>query len=76
VRLARIFVLSVLLFIAFCVVETAPYLGLPFEARPVFLDCYPQATWDGKAFVETGRTICLADQEVAEVLVDATRPGR
>ena len=40
----------------------SPYLGLPFEPKPRFLDCYPQALWDGKAFVETGRTICLGGQ--------------
>ena len=42
--------------------RTTPYLGLPFEPKPRFLDCYPQAVWDGKAFVETGRTICLGGQ--------------
>jgi len=76
VRLARIAALSVLLFAAFCIAETTPYLGLPFEPRPAFLDCYEQARWDGRVFVETGRTICLADQEVPEVLVDSAGPGR
>jgi hypothetical protein len=44
------------------VIETArttAYLGLPFEPKPAFLDCYRQATWNGETFVETGRTICL-----------------
>lgn len=44
--------------------QTTPFLGLPFEdklaaTKPVFLDCYAQAKWDGHRFVETGRTICL-----------------
>jgi hypothetical protein len=41
------------------VARTTPYLGLPFEPKPRFLDCYPQATWNGKVYVPTGRTVCL-----------------
>ncbi len=58
-RCTRIATLSVLLFVGFCVAETMPYLGLPLESQPTFLDCYRQATWNGKMFVETGKTICL-----------------
>jgi len=39
--------------------RTTPYLGLPLEPKPAFLDCYHQAVWDGRTFVETGRMICL-----------------
>ncbi len=43
------------------VARTTPYLGLPFEPKPKFLDCYEQAKWNGKVFVPTGRTVCLGD---------------
>jgi hypothetical protein len=42
--------------------RTTPYLGLPFEPKPVFLDCYAQAKWNGKTFVPTGRTLCLGER--------------
>jgi hypothetical protein len=58
-RLVRIAVYAILMASAIEMARTTPYLGLPFEPKPRFLDCYPQALWDGKAFVETGRTICL-----------------
>jgi hypothetical protein len=58
-RLLRIAVYAILMASAIETARTTPYLGLPFEPKPRFLDCYPQAVWSGKAFVETGRTICL-----------------
>lgn len=66
-RLARISVLDVLLFAVVSIAETTEYLGLPFEPRPLFLDCYKQARWNGRVFVETGRTICLG-------AIDPARP--
>jgi hypothetical protein len=61
-RLVRIAIYADLMTSAIEAAGTTPYLGLPFEPKPRFLDCYPQAVWDGKAFVETGRTICLGGQ--------------
>jgi hypothetical protein len=58
-RFVRVLVYAILMASAIETARTTPYLGLPFEPRPRFLDCYPQAIWHGKAFVETGRTICL-----------------
>jgi hypothetical protein len=62
-RLVRITAYAILLASAVETARTTPYLGLPFEPKPTFLDCYPQARWNGKAFVETGRTICLGSHE-------------
>jgi hypothetical protein len=62
-RLVRIAVYAILMASAIETARTTPYLGLPFEPKPRFLDCYPQAGWDGKAFVATGRTICLGGDE-------------
>ena len=28
-------------------------------AAPTFIDCYPQAKWNGKKFIETGAAFCL-----------------
>ncbi len=39
--------------------RTTPYMGLPFEPKPV--DCYEGAAWNGKAFVPTGNFYCLKD---------------
>ncbi len=58
-RVLRITVYAILMASAIEAARTTPYLGLPFEPKPVFLDCYHQAVWDGTGFVETGRTICL-----------------
>jgi hypothetical protein len=63
VRPARILALALLLFAVVSVAETMPHLGLPFEPRPVFMDCYRQAKWNGRVFVETGRTLCLAETQ-------------
>ena len=60
--LARVVRIAVYAIVMAAVVETArttPYLGLPLEPKPAFLDCYRQAVWDGRTFVETGRMICL-----------------
>ena len=62
-RLLRQFALGLALFAIVSVAETTPYLGLPFEPRPLFMDCYPQARWNGKVFVPTGRTLCLAETQ-------------
>jgi hypothetical protein len=59
IRVLRIAVYAILMAGAIETARTTPYLGLPFEPKPRFLDCYPQALWNGKVFVETGRTICL-----------------
>lgn len=60
--LARAVRIAIYAIVMACAIETArttPYLGLPFEAKPAFLDCYRQAAWNGKTFVETGRMVCL-----------------
>jgi hypothetical protein len=62
--LARVLRIAVYAILMASVIETArttPYLGLPFEPKPRFLDCYRQAAWNGRTFVETGRTICLGE---------------
>lgn len=41
--------------------QTTGYVGLPFEPKPTFLDCYQQAVWDGSEFVESGHVICLGE---------------
>lgn len=61
-RVARIAVYAIVMAGAIEVARTTPYLGLPLEPKPRFLDCYRQATWTGKRFVETGRMICLGDR--------------
>jgi hypothetical protein len=58
-RVVRIAVYAMLMASAIETARTTPYLGLAFEPKPTFLDCYRQAAWNGKTFVETGRTICL-----------------
>ena len=60
-RIPRILALGLALFALVSVAETTPYLGLPFEPKVVFMDCFPQATWTGKVYVPTGRTICLGE---------------
>jgi hypothetical protein len=45
------------------VAQTTPPLSwFPLEPKPVFLDCYRQAVWNGHTFIETGRTVCLGNQ--------------
>ena len=61
-RVVRIAALGLLMAGVIETARTTPYLGLPLEPEPRFLDCYRQAAWDGKAFVETGRTICLGER--------------
>ena len=61
IRVGRAVVMAAVMWFAVGVAQTTPYLGLPFEPKPVFLDCYDQAKWDGKHFIKTGKTICLAD---------------
>ena len=63
-RLLRILAIGLLIAVVQEIARTTPYLGLPFEPKPVFLDCYAQAKWNGKVYIPTGRTICLADAEV------------
>jgi hypothetical protein len=63
-RIPRILALALLLFVVVSVAQTTEYLGLPFEPRPIFMDCFPQAKWNGKVYVPTGRTICLSDSQV------------
>lgn len=58
-RVVRVLVYGTLMASAIETARTTPYLGLPFEPKPRFLDCYRQAVWNGKTFVETGTTICL-----------------
>jgi len=63
--LARVVRIAVYAIVMAGVIETArttPYLGLPLEPQPKFLDCYRQAAWTGKTYVETGRMICLGDR--------------
>lgn len=56
--LRRLF-LSAILFIIIGIAQTTPYLGLPFEPKPTFMDCYSQAKWTGHDWQTTGKTICL-----------------
>jgi hypothetical protein len=59
---ARVLRIAVAVFLLAAFIEiarTTPYLGLPFEPKPK--DCYPQAKWNGRVYVPTGRTICLGD---------------
>jgi hypothetical protein len=58
-RVVRIAIYAVAMAGVIETARTTAYLGLPFEPKPAFLDCYRQAAWNGKTFVETGRTICL-----------------
>ena len=58
-RAFRIALYALLMASAIETARTTPYLGLPFEPKPIFLDCYRQALWDGSRFLETGRMICL-----------------
>jgi hypothetical protein len=58
-RVLRIAVAALLFTAMIEIARTTPYLGLPFEPKPKFLDCYPQAKWNGKIYVPTGRTVCL-----------------
>ena len=58
-RVVRIVVYAALMAGTIETARTTPYLGLPLEPKPTFLDCYRQAVWNGKTFVETGRMICL-----------------
>ena len=58
-RVVRIVLLGVAFACIIEVAQTTPYLGLPFELKPVFPDCYRQAKWDGHRFIETGRETCL-----------------
>ncbi len=60
-RILRIAVAAFLLAALVEIARTTPYLALPFEPRPRFLDCYPEAKWNGRVFVETGRTLCLGE---------------
>ena len=62
-RPLRIVALALLLFALVSVAETTPYLGLPFEPKVVFMDCYRQAKWNGRVFVETGRFLCLPETQ-------------
>jgi hypothetical protein len=61
-RLVRIAVYGALMAGVIETARTTPYLGLPLEPKPRFIDCYQQAAWNGKVFVETGRMICLGDR--------------
>ena len=61
-RVVRIAVYSIVIAGVIETARTTPYLGLPLEPTPRFLDCYRQAAWNGRVFVETGRTICLGDR--------------
>jgi hypothetical protein len=61
-RVVRIAVYAILMASAIETARTTPYLGLPLEPKPRFLDCCRQAAWNGKVFVETGRMICLGDR--------------
>ena len=63
-RVLRILALGTALAIVVSVAQTTPYLGLPFEPKPTFADCYRQARCTGHTFVPTGRTICLSDSQV------------
>jgi len=63
VRLLRQFALGLALFAIVSVAETTPYLGLPFEPKALFLDCYDQAKWNGRVFVKTGRFLCLPETQ-------------
>jgi hypothetical protein len=63
-RAVRVVIYATLMASAIETARTTPYLGLPFEPRPEFPDCYRQATWNGKAFVETGLTICLGGSDL------------
>jgi hypothetical protein len=58
-RVLRIAVAALLVSAIIEIARTTPYLGLPFEPKPTFLDCYQQAKWNGKVHVPTGRTVCL-----------------
>ncbi len=58
-RVVRIAIYGIVMACGIEAARTTPYLGLPFEPKPAFLDCYRQAAWNGKTFVETGRTVCL-----------------
>ena len=62
-RLLRQFALGLALFAIVSVAETTPYLGLPFEPKALFLDCYDQAKWNGRVFVKTGRFLCLPETQ-------------
>lgn len=62
-RLFRIVVLALAITCFKEISRTTPYLGLPFEPKPVFLDCYAQAKWDGHHFISTGRMLCLGEQK-------------
>ena len=44
------------------VAQTTSYLGLPFEPKPVYPDCYESMTWDGHKFHHTGITKCLGSE--------------
>ena len=61
-RVVRIVVYAALMAGTIETARTTPYLGLPLEPKPVFLDCYHQAAWNGRTFVETGRMICLGGE--------------
>lgn len=58
-RALRIIVGGTILACVVSIAQTTPYLGLPLEPKPIFLDCYQQAEWSGTEFIKTGRTICL-----------------
>ena len=58
-RLLRIALLTLALATILELGHTMPYLGLPGEPQPVWLDCYAQAVWDGRIYIPTGKTLCL-----------------
>ena len=58
-RTLRIASLTVLCTVGQWISQTTPYLGVPLEPKPVFMDCYEQALWNGRVFTPTGKTICL-----------------
>ena len=58
-RARRVAIYAIVPATAMEMARTTPYLGLPFEPEPRFLDCYPQTACNGATFVETGRTVCL-----------------
>lgn len=60
-RALRIAVYTAVIFSVIEIANTTPYLGLPFEPKPIFLDCYESAVWTGKVFVGTGKMICLGE---------------
>jgi hypothetical protein len=58
----RMAIIAAALWWLVAIAQTTPYLGLPLEPRPAFLDCYEQAKWDGHTWRYSGRTLCLGEQ--------------